>query len=67
MPNNKLDDFDDLIDPDLHFLIISDDDFICGNCKHCTNDVISCSKFESRKPMSFLFNQCDEFTPKDSQ
>ncbi len=66
MPDNKPDDFKDLLDPDLHFLIISDDDFICGKCKHCTGDVISCSKFESRKPMSFLFNQCDAFTPKDN-
>ncbi len=67
MLDNKHEDFNDLLAPDLQFLIISDDDFICGKCKYCTGDVISCSKFESRKPMSFLFNQCNEYTPKDSQ
>lgn len=65
MLDNKHEDLNDLLDPDLHFLIISDDDFICGKCKHCTGDFISCTKFKSRKPMSFLFNQCDEFISRE--
>lgn len=65
MPDNKHDDFDDLLDSDLQFLIITDDTLICGLCKHCTGEVITCSKFKDRKPSSiFIFNYCGDFEPR---
>ena len=65
MTNIKLDDFDET--DGLQFCIITDDDFICGGCKHCTGCVLTCGKYEHRKPMSFIFNDCDEFEHKDNE
>ena len=51
---------------DIQFVIITEDDFICGNCANCSGEVIACANFERRKPISiFLYNICAEYIPKD--